>query len=63
MTLLKVKRDGPRGWHLIDAGRFDPLRHELWQEPQEQAGQASQSLTDAQIVPADLPKRKKGRTK
>lgn len=52
MTLLKVKRDGPRGWHLIDAGRFDPLRHELWQEPQEPAPQAKPE-----------PKKPKARTK
>lgn len=26
---LKVKRDGPRGWHWIAAASFDPDRHEL----------------------------------
>ncbi|MBZ4209515.1 MAG: hypothetical protein LAD29_00165 [Rhodoferax sp.] len=28
--LIKVKRDGPRGWHLIDADKFDPAVHELF---------------------------------
>ena len=26
---VKVKRDGPRGWHWIAASSFDPGRHEL----------------------------------
>lgn len=37
MKLVKVKRDGPRGWHLISDADFDPARHELWQEQQETA--------------------------
>lgn len=56
MSLVKVKRDGPRGWHLIDASRFDPAVHELYDE---QAGQASQPVADAQTAPADQPKRRK----
>lgn len=28
--LIKVKRDGPRGWHLIEANKFDPAVHELF---------------------------------
>lgn len=28
-TALKVKRDGPRGWHWIAAESFDPAVHEL----------------------------------
>jgi hypothetical protein len=26
---LKVKRDGPRGWHWIDAAKYDPAIHTL----------------------------------
>lgn len=26
---VKVKRDGPRGWHWIAAHHFDPARHEM----------------------------------
>ena len=26
---VKVKRDGPRGWHWIAAASYDPARHEL----------------------------------
>ena len=25
---IKVKRDGPRGWHWITADSFDPSKHE-----------------------------------
>lgn len=27
---IRVKRAGPRGWHLIDASRFDPAVHEVY---------------------------------
>jgi len=27
---IRVKRDGPRGWHWIDGARFDPAVHVLW---------------------------------
>jgi len=30
---VKVKRDGPRGWHWIAASSFDPARHELVDAP------------------------------
>jgi len=30
---VKVKRDGPRGWHWIAASSFDPARHELADAP------------------------------
>jgi len=30
---VKVKRDGPRGWHWIAAHHYDPARHELVDEP------------------------------
>lgn len=26
---VKVKRDGPRGWHWIDRSKYDPAVHEL----------------------------------
>jgi hypothetical protein len=31
-AVLRVKRDGPRGWHWISAASFDPSRHELIDE-------------------------------
>jgi hypothetical protein len=34
-AMLRVKRDGPRGWHWIAAASFDPSRHELIDEPQQ----------------------------
>ena len=56
---IRVKRDGPRGWHWIDASQFQPGVHVRYEE---QAGQASQQGTaDAQIAPPILPK--KGRRK
>jgi len=30
---VKVKRDGPRGWHWIAATNFDPAKHELVDAP------------------------------
>ncbi|MEY2656078.1 MAG: hypothetical protein RLZZ524_3106 [Pseudomonadota bacterium] len=30
---LRVKRDGPRGWHWIAAAHYDPSRHELVDHP------------------------------
>ncbi len=32
---VKVVRDGPRGWHLINKQDFDPKKHVLWEEPAE----------------------------
>ena len=32
--VLKVKRDGPRGWHWIDKAKFDPAVHELFDAPE-----------------------------
>lgn len=29
---IKVKRDGPRGWHWIAAAHFDPTVHEIVQD-------------------------------
>ena len=28
---VKVVRDGPRGWHLINKQDFDPVKHVLWE--------------------------------
>lgn len=37
MGRMKVKRDGPRGWHWIAAEHYDPHRHELVDdEPQQE---------------------------
>lgn len=33
--LVKVKRDGPRGWHWIAAESFKPDVHELYEEAEE----------------------------
>lgn len=30
--MIKVVRDGPRGWHLINERDFDPNKHVLWEE-------------------------------
>lgn len=38
---IKVKRDGPRGWHWIAAAHYDPSKHELVDAaPQEEPQQA-----------------------
>lgn len=38
---VKVKRDGPRGWHWIAAANFDPTRHELVDPPAQPAAPAA----------------------
>jgi len=30
---VRVKRDGPRGYHTINKADFDPARHQLYDEP------------------------------
>lgn len=32
MEGVKVKRDGPRGWHIISKDKYDPKIHELWED-------------------------------
>jgi hypothetical protein len=29
---VKVKRDGPRGWHWVSAASFDPIKHTLFDD-------------------------------
>ena len=29
---VRVKRDGPRGWHWIDRSQYRPAEHELYDE-------------------------------
>ena len=57
LATIKVKREGGKGFRIINASDFKPSLHQLWTE--EQAGQASQPLADAQIVPAAQPKKGK----
>lgn len=37
---VKVVRDGPRGWHLINKQYFDPKKHVLWEEAKEEGKEA-----------------------
>lgn len=50
---VKVKRDGPRGWHWIAAHHYDPARHELVDEPPAPSPAAQEAP-----APADPPKRR-----
>lgn len=52
---VKVKRDGPRGWHWIAAAHFDPTKHELIDAPA-----ASQVAPEPEPEPEPA-KRKRGR--
>jgi hypothetical protein len=47
-TRIKVKRDGPRGWHWIAAANYDPAKHELVDQ-------------DAQMQPTEAEPKKRGR--
>lgn len=33
METIKIKRDGPRGWRIINAADFDPAKHEKYEDP------------------------------
>ena len=52
---MKVKRDGPRGYRLIDAHRFDPAVHKLFDPPHpldhDRDGKPGGSLPKAQRKP------------
>lgn len=37
-ALVRVRRDGPRGWHWIDRARFDPDIHEIVSDPLDHDG-------------------------
>ncbi len=34
--IVKVKRDGPRGWHWIARAKFDPELHEEYRDEDEE---------------------------
>lgn len=44
---VKVVRDGPRGWHLINKQDFDPSKHVLWEEAQEEGKEAEKEAKRA----------------
>ena len=49
LATIKVKREGGKGFRIINASDYSPSLHERYEE---QAGQASQQNTaDAQIAP------------
>jgi len=55
---IRVKRDGPRGWHSIPAASFDPDKHQRWDAsaPKEPA-----EAPKAPAEPAALPSHERGR--
>jgi hypothetical protein len=55
---VRVKRDGPRGWHWIAAAHYDPARHELYTEDAPAA--AAIARPDAATVEAAPPPAKRG---
>ena len=54
---VKVVRDGPRGWHLINKQDFDPEKHVLW-EPEIAAKEAEiKAAAEAEKLAAKEAKR------
>lgn len=54
-TALKVKRDGPRGWHWIAAENYDPAVHEIV-EGEAPARAEAEPRTAAEPAPKPAPK-------
>lgn len=60
LPVVRVKREGGRGWRWINAAEFDPQRHELHDDaPTDEVAQDSASDVAAE-QDADAP-RKRGR--
>lgn len=47
LPTIKVKRDGPRGWRIINKSAFDPKVHEAWSE--------SEAIAKATAKPDPMP--------
>ncbi len=46
--MIKVVRDGPRGWHWISAASFDAGKHVLWEpEAKKPTPKAAKKADDA----------------
>ena len=54
-TRVKVKRDGPRGWHWITAASFDPSKHELADQPPQTDPQPTEAETKKRGRPRKQP--------
>lgn len=54
--LVKVVRDGPRGWHWISSDNYDPARHVLFAEPEMSLAPQGEA-TPAAIEPVAKPRR------
>ncbi|HWH72856.1 MAG TPA: hypothetical protein VNV16_01145 [Methylibium sp.] len=46
---VKVKRDGPKGYHLINAADFDPKKHELFDAPVDHGDKPLDALPIAEL--------------
>lgn len=44
---VRVKRDGPRGWHWIAADSFDPKTHELYEDKPAIEDASAEEIVDA----------------
>lgn len=58
---IKVKRDGPRGWHYIAAAHFNPEVHELVDAPASEPTQTPPLEPAAAPAPAQKLKPAKGK--
>lgn len=47
--MIKVKRDGPRGWHWIADEHYDPAVHEIVRD---------EAIQETELEPAPQPKKR-----
>lgn len=58
---VKVKRDGPRGWHWIAAESYDPARHEAVDDLPAPAPAGAEAQSPAPATDTTAGVRRRGR--
>lgn len=57
LETIKVVRDCPRGYKIINKSDFDPKKHELFGEPKEAGPTIKEMVAELKLLGVDIPKR------
>lgn len=57
---VKVKREGPKGYHIINKSSFDPAVHELYEESTEPVNDADAEEIEESTEPVKRGRKPKG---